>query len=222
MLAEMHHDVNAYNYVLNNPLTYYDPMGLDTVNANTVKPADWRNFDTGKDIMALSAVTVTPEKPKAEENQETDLHYYSQFLRKRTGSFKTAYLPFEQAFLRSTMYSAPKSGSTTLIIFEKQILGKKIIHQPLLEMGTIKAGRLANGLKLASRVAGVAGVGLAAYDMAQNGISYSNTLDLTMSGLPLTGFGSGVAGAYFIANAATIYFTDKDIGQHIGNYIKEN
>ena len=94
-------------------------------------------------------------------------------------------------------------------------MGKKIIHQPLFEMNAIKAGKWATGLKIVSKSVGVAGVLLAGRDMAINGVTTSNALDLVMSGMAVTGVGTAVAGTYFILNAASIIFTGKDIGQHI-------
>jgi RHS repeat-associated protein len=39
-LAENHYDLSAYQYVMNNPLRYVDPMGLDTVDITGGKPGD--------------------------------------------------------------------------------------------------------------------------------------------------------------------------------------
>lgn len=51
--------------------------------------------------------------------------------------------------------------------------------------------------------------------MVVNGVSTSNSLDLAMSGLALLGFGTAIAGGYFLLNSVTILTTGKDIGQHI-------
>lgn len=58
-MAENHHGVTPYNYTLNNPLKYTDPLGLDTLSANNLKLQEWKAFDTSKDVLALSEVTVT-------------------------------------------------------------------------------------------------------------------------------------------------------------------
>lgn len=99
-------------------------------------------------------------------------------------------------------------------------MGQRVIHGSLGEMNAIRAGKIANGLKIASKVVGVAGVAFAGADMIRNGVTTSNSLDLAMSGLALSGFGTGVAGAYFLLNVGSIYFTNKDLGQHIDGYIK--
>jgi len=58
-LAENHHSVTPYNYVLNNPINTIDPFGLDTVKANQVTPEVWHNFNTSDDNIALNGVTIT-------------------------------------------------------------------------------------------------------------------------------------------------------------------
>jgi len=42
-----------------------------------------------------------------------------------------------------------------------------------------------------------------------------------MSGLAVSGFGTGVASAYFLLNGASMIFTGKDIGQHIDDYVNK-
>jgi RHS repeat-associated protein len=37
-LAERHFDITSYNYALNNPLRYIDPLGMDTVDVNNNQP----------------------------------------------------------------------------------------------------------------------------------------------------------------------------------------
>lgn len=55
-LAENHYGVSAYTYVLNNPLGYTDPFGLDTLSANT----DYMQTNReGVDVVAIDEVTVT-------------------------------------------------------------------------------------------------------------------------------------------------------------------
>lgn len=53
--------------------------------------------------------------------------------------------------------------------------------------------------------------------MYQNGITTSNSLDVTMSALALTptGVTQGIAATYFLLNGVTILVTGQDIGQHM-------
>ena len=55
-LAENHYEVSAYAYVLNNPLGYTDPFGLDTLSANTDYMQTYRE---GVDVVAIDEVIVT-------------------------------------------------------------------------------------------------------------------------------------------------------------------
>jgi len=151
--------------------------------------------------------------------RETELYDLSQEARKAAGYLQAVALPFKEAFSRASLYGPPNSGKTALIIYQAKILGKRVVHQPLFEMNAIKAGKVANGLKIASKVIGAAGVGLALVDMNKNGITTSNTLDLAMSGLALSGVGTGIATTYFLLNAASQLLTDKSIGEHIDDVV---
>ncbi len=62
-MAEMHYDYTSYAYVLNNPLTYIDLFGLDTLNNNNKFSSDqWQKFDSNNDVIGLDEVTVTRSK----------------------------------------------------------------------------------------------------------------------------------------------------------------
>jgi hypothetical protein len=171
------------------------------------------NYEVG----IQSKFTAFEEPPPSDDRYvETDLHHYSQLARKAAGWTLAASMPFQQAFERASLYpGTPARWLTTLVKYEKTLMGSKIIHQPLFEMNAIKAGKWAAGLKVVSKTVGALGGALAVYDMTQNGVTTSNALDLVMSGMALTGVGTAVAGTYFILNAGSIFFTRKDIGQHI-------
>lgn len=125
-------------------------------------------------------------------------------------------LPLQKGFENVSRYGRPLPGwLTTNIRFEKALFGKSIIYQPLGAMNAVNAGRWATGLKIASKTIGIVGGGLALYDISKVGLTASNGLDLVMSGLAVSGFGTGIATGYFILNAASILITNKDLGQHI-------
>jgi len=151
---------------------------------------------------------------------QTDLDKYSKTAKTVSGALLAVSVPLNDAFRRATKYSAAKPGQTTLVIFEKKVLGIKI-HQPLFEMSATTAGKWGKVLKVGSKVVGIGGVGLAVYDMNENGITTSNVLDATMSGLALSKnpYATGVAGAYFIISTAFIFSTGKDLGQNIDGWI---
>ncbi|WP_322974042.1 RHS repeat-associated core domain-containing protein [Pedobacter sandarakinus] len=59
-LSEYHFNTNPYHYVLNNPLKYIDPFGLDTVRTNQIVPPTpgVRPFDPKVDVIQLEGATV--------------------------------------------------------------------------------------------------------------------------------------------------------------------
>ncbi|HKG08707.1 MAG TPA: DUF6443 domain-containing protein [Pedobacter sp.] len=60
-LAENHYEVSAFAYVVNNPINFIDPFGLDTVKPNQIVPPapDVRPFDPKVDVIELNEVGVT-------------------------------------------------------------------------------------------------------------------------------------------------------------------
>lgn len=75
-------------------------------------------------------------------------------------------------------------------------------------------------IRTAGNALGV-GVGLTLMDMQANGVTTSNSIDLTMGGVsfvPMWGLAAGTA--YFVENAAVKAYSGKDIGDHIDNWRK--
>ncbi len=241
--TEVMPDWTPYRFAFNNPIYFSDPTGLFEDSSSNIiatcpncpKTSTYQPFiddpnteyfydsETGKvtKVGQIEEVTVTGKK-KEQQQQNIDYHYWSQFLRKTSGyAFSANKLLFQPAFERAVLYGNPQNYSTTNIVLEKSLPkilgGKRIIYQPIMEMNAIKAEKWAKGTKIAGRVFGGAGLVLGGIDMYQNGITTSNTLDVTMSALALspTGVGQGVAAVYFLANGITTLTTGKDIGQHL-------
>ena len=59
-LSEYHFNTNPYHYVLNNPMKYIDPFGLDTVKPNQIVPPTpgVRPFNPDVDVISLGEATV--------------------------------------------------------------------------------------------------------------------------------------------------------------------
>lgn len=57
-LAENHYSVTPYNYVLNNPINTIDPLGLDTLRANNLSPADWHKSKHPGDVLTLDEAKI--------------------------------------------------------------------------------------------------------------------------------------------------------------------
>ncbi|MFP3833593.1 RHS repeat-associated core domain-containing protein [Chryseobacterium sp. SIMBA_028] len=244
-LSDIMPDWTPYRFAFNNPSYFSDPTGLFEKGGNALAtcPTCPNTKEFQPYINDPNKVYVyNPETNPAEreiqieevvvtgkaKQQNTNYHDWSQTLRKSSGyAFSANKILFQPAFERASQYGIPKIYTTTTLTYEKalpKILGgRRIIYQPLMAMNALKAGRIAKGLKVTGRVLGVAGVGLAAYDISQNGVNISNSLDITMSVLALTpsGVGQGIAATYFIANGLSVWFTGQDIGQHIQGAIDD-
>ncbi|ROI04545.1 RHS repeat-associated core domain-containing protein [Chryseobacterium sp. G0240] len=152
---------------------------------------------------------------------DSDIHKLSQDLRKWSGyAYSANKFVFQPAADRALLYGAGEAYSTTNLVFEKvlpKILGSRRIYVPLMEVSVKNAQRLAIGTRVAGAALGIAGIGLGIYDMTENGVNMSNSLDTVMSVLAVspTGWGQAIAGTYFLANGITTLVTGKDIGQHI-------
>ncbi|MEJ5092464.1 hypothetical protein GEO21_20735 [Sphingobacterium faecium] len=67
-MAENHYEVSSYAYVLNNPLSYMDPLGMDTLSANS----DYiGRYTVGEDVVAIDEVVVTRTVKVEEQANET-------------------------------------------------------------------------------------------------------------------------------------------------------
>ena len=64
-LAEKHYGVSGYADVLNNPLVYINPLGLDTVKASNIvaNRSDLKQFDVNKDVVQLNKITISAQVP---------------------------------------------------------------------------------------------------------------------------------------------------------------
>lgn len=83
--------------------------------------------------------------------------------------------------------------------------------------GITKASKAAEvGAKSFGTKLGVVGLAISGYDIYDQGLNTSRTLDVVMGGvafIPVVGW--GISGAYFVGNLLTIGFTGQSIGDHI-------
>ncbi|SEL98264.1 RHS repeat-associated core domain-containing protein [Parapedobacter koreensis] len=61
-LGENHFNLTQYNYVMNNPMSYIDLFGLDTLSAENITPEDWYNFNAEEDVIKIPEVEITSNK----------------------------------------------------------------------------------------------------------------------------------------------------------------
>ncbi len=120
---------------MNNPLRYLDPFGLDTLNANNVTPDDWKKFDTSKDVMAMSEVTVTASKSSSSDNSSN------------AGGFWGYFTPGEKLFIGGLcLAGATVSGYNKIPNDVKRHYAYK-----LSKTTGIKSGKLFQGAKGAAK-----------------------------------------------------------------------
>jgi len=146
-------------------------------------------------------------------------------LRKISSKANTFNKILVESSKRLNLYGNPASFATDYVRYEKEIklLGKSFgrIQTPAISMSAKTVGVLKTTTGVAARVLGVAGVATGVFDMAQNGVNVSNTLDTTMSTLALIPGTQTIAAVYFMSNFAVTYFTGQDIGQHIQGYFEQ-
>ncbi len=72
-MAEFHHEYNPYHYTFNNPINFMDPLGLDTVPANTPNPVQQDDVVVMEDGSTTTAsaddVVITPEASQTESSE---------------------------------------------------------------------------------------------------------------------------------------------------------
>ena len=82
------------------------------------------------------------------------------------------------------------------------------------------AGKAASLTKIAGNTLGAVGVGISVYDMTQNGINVSNSIDAIMGATAFIPVVSWVSsGTYFSASFITELSTGKSISKHAQGWV---
>ncbi|MOA00392.1 hypothetical protein D3C78_1197510 [compost metagenome] len=121
-LAENHYNLTSYHYVMNNPLLYIDPLGLDTVNNNNnnvpVKKDDVILYKDGLSLVA-STDEVVVTAPKTENsstnndnNQANALPLAVPLVLPRIGGFALPAVAASPAALTVGLVFLPQSMGT--------------------------------------------------------------------------------------------------------------
>ncbi len=202
-LAEMHFNLTAYNYVMNNPLSYKDMFGLDTLSANNATANDWKNFNTNKDVFRMNEVTIILNKENKDLTQ--DNNDLSGIVSSAMWGINTAV----GAVSTYTVYSGNyykwneawhKYKTTTAWRWQKtrwNNFGAKALRARQLE--SVLSAR-----QLAGKLTKVGGVLLVA-DIALSGeLKPSQAINAVMLGASTTGVGAIAAGVWFLADFGTM------------------
>jgi len=81
------------------------------------------------------------------------------------------------------------------------------------------AGKAASLYKVGGNILGGLGVAVSIYDMTQNGVNWSNSIDAIMGATTfIPGVGWIISGSYFTASFATELITGKSISEHINEW----
>jgi hypothetical protein len=120
-MAENHHGITRYNYTLNNPLKYTDPLGLDTLGINSTakaKAGDQIEVSKGQYVTAsIDEVVVTGKKTEDSKKGGSEFGTASFAGGGLAGDWGTALLepsPFgEVVMVGVTLYVAYKAITAT-------------------------------------------------------------------------------------------------------------
>jgi RHS repeat-associated protein len=231
-LAGIADDYSPYSYVLNNPLLFNDPYGLDTTRGNTPKPAPdpgdiWtpdegpnQIFDADRGWapqVELSEVVVGPNS-SAQEDEDGNTNASSGW---ETGYFYTStavgaagsYFGFKGNITHNEWWWKQKNGTWR---WRNNATKSNYLFKRSYQL-TGKA--LAKAKTLSTRLAAV-NVALIVSDVIANKqISASHLINGAMTAISFTGVGSVVAGLWFVADLGTQLVTGRSLSERLDELV---
>jgi len=232
-MAENHHSISPYNYVLNNPMSYIDPLGLDTIRSGTstgkARPGDLIQMDDGSYrvfsyevniVYDKSSGTYLPMWAGSDFNPYTDMGH----ARDNQGGAQQSNFVGDNwkdiGFLANDLTQSFINRNTTLAISEGYNLAKSTVFLPLglatrTSTGALSALSKTGGLlaKAAPWVAaGSIGINIAVNKQVTAGDIYQSVV----TGASLVpGWGLIIGGGALALEGASYYFTGKSVSDNI-------
>jgi len=224
-LAGIADDYSPYAYVLNNPLLYNDPYGLDTTRGNTPKPKPepgdvWipdegseQIFDTDRGWapnVQLQEVVVGNESGNNDNNTSapswwSDAYFYSSTTVGAVGS----YYGFKGNVTHNEWWWRQKNG--TWRWRTPSTKSNYVINRSY----KLKGNSLTKANALSTKLAVVNTLLITSDVLVNKQIKASHVVNGIMTGLSFTGVGSIISGAWFIADIGTEFFTGTSLSDRI-------
>jgi len=135
-LAENHYNLTPYHYVMNNPIMYIDPFGLDTIGFKDHDKFKNYNIDNG-DIVAIPELTIVSSRPGAFEIMGRE---YVKSMKKLGSAFRDVFAINSIQEFEGNKVSDPgsigKSGSNIEFFSETSLKSNGAIGHPKATNGT--------------------------------------------------------------------------------------
>ncbi len=233
-LAGIADEYSPYTYVLNNPLLFNDPYGLDTTRGSTPKPEPkpgdvWipgkgpnQIFDVDRGWspeVSMDEVVVKGSSSKGKDGDShvtagigwTDFYFYLSSSVGAVGS----YYGLGGNLTHNELWWRQKNGTWRL----RTPSTKKnyVINRSY----KLKGNALSKAKALSTKLAVVNTLLITSDVIVNKQIKASHVINGIMTGLSFTGVGSLISGAWFIADIGTQFFTGRSLSDRIDEAVGE-
>ena len=220
-LAEIHYNLNSYNYVMNNPLTYIDLFGLDTINNNNnFSKEEWSNFKVANDEVWLNEVNITRVNSGGGNNLLGGIISTGLWgVNTGVGALSTYTVYSGKYYKWNEVWHQTKS---------KGIAWRWESKRWNSHFAKINRARQIEGVSTARNLSGkltkVGGVLLAADVLLSGELKPSHAINSVMLGVSSTGVGAIASGAWFLLDFGTmgVNYIVNGQAKGLGDIIDEN